>query len=161
MRNYFTKNCSNHDKNFRSTVSPFITDKKTHGNRNILLTNKDETDPKCKSELFNDYFSSVANGIGFDGDVESAKDAIMKHRTPPSISKIEQNRHNGKTFEFQKVNEVDVKRKVKNINIRKATGFDNIPRKILRIASLELSSPNLPQWRAYLIFLSLLAVFLT
>ena len=107
------------------------------------MTNKNETvlDPKCISELFNDYFSSVANGIGFDDDVESAKDAIMKHRTHPSISKIEQNRHNGKTFEFQKVNEVDVKRKLKNINIRKATGFDNIPGKILRVASSELSSP--------------------
>ena len=79
MRNYFTKNCSNPDKTFWSTVSPFITDKKTNGNKNILLTNKDETvlDPKCISELSNDYVSSVANGIGFDDDVESAKDAIM------------------------------------------------------------------------------------
>ena len=54
-------------------------------------------------------------------------------------------RHNGKTFEFpsfwQKVNEVDVKRKLKNISIRKATGFDNIPGKILRVASSELSFP--------------------
>ena len=97
MRNYFIKNCSHHDKNLWSTVSPFITDKKTHGNKNILSTNKDETVlyPKCISELFNDYFSSVASGIGFDDDAESAKDAIMKHRTHPSSSKIEQNRHNG------------------------------------------------------------------
>ena len=36
---------------------------------------------------------------------------------------------------------MDVKRKLKNINIRKATGFDNIPGKILRVASSELSSP--------------------
>ena len=32
-------------------------------------------------------------------------------------------------------------RKLKNINIRKANGFDNIPEKILRVASSELSSP--------------------
>ena len=36
---------------------------------------------------------------------------------------------------------MDVKRKLKHINIRKATSFDNIPGKILRVASSELSSP--------------------
>ena len=34
-----------------------------------------------------------------------------------------------------------MKRKLKNINIKKATGFDNIPGKILCVASSELSSP--------------------
>ena len=78
---------------------------------NILLRTKDEAvlDPKCVSELFIDYFSRVANGIGFDDDVESAKDTIMKHSTHPSISEIKQNRHNGTIFEFKKVSEVDVK----------------------------------------------------
>ena len=72
MRNYFTKNCSNHDKTFRFSVSPFITETKIHGKNNILLTNKkDETvlDPKCISELFDDYFSGVANEIGFDDNM--------------------------------------------------------------------------------------------
>ena len=33
MRNYFTNNCSNHEKKFWSTVSPFITEKKFTGIR--------------------------------------------------------------------------------------------------------------------------------
>ena len=63
---------------------------KNNVKKNILLRNKDEAvlDPKCISELFIDYFSSVANVIGFDDNVESAKDAIMKHSTHPSTSEI-------------------------------------------------------------------------
>ena len=67
-------------------------------------------------------------------------DAIMKQHAHPNISNIKQNRHNSKEFEFQKVNEVDLKHKLRNINIRKATGYYNIPGRILREANSALSS---------------------
>ena len=150
MRNYFTSNCSNHYENFWSTVSPFITDKKLTGKRIFYWQTK-----MRRFLILNVYQNSLmiilavwpmgldlANGIGFDDDEESAKDAIMKHRTHPSISWIGQNRHNVKTFEFQKVNEVDVKRKLRNINIRKATGFDNIPGKIFSRSQFGAIFPN-------------------
>ena len=54
------------------------------------MTDKDEAilDPKGISELFDNYFSGVANGIEFDNSVESTKDATIKHPAHPSIWKI-------------------------------------------------------------------------
>ena len=42
---------------------------------------------------------------------------------------------------MQHVSSVAVKKKLKSMNIRKATGFDKIPGKLLRIVHNELSGP--------------------
>ena len=87
VRAYFKENCSKHDKNFWATTSPFVTDKRFRDANNIILRESDNivTDPSRVSELFNDYFYSVAMDIGFDDCVTSISDAVGKHISHPSF----------------------------------------------------------------------------
>ena len=74
-----------------------------------------------------DLFCSVANGIGFDDNISSTSDAINKHATHPSVQKIRE--VYGKdvpSFHF-KCN------KLRNIDLNKSAGYDNIPGKLTLI----------------------------
>ena len=86
-------------------------------------------DPAQLAEIFNDFFfTTVASGIGFDDTIISSAGAIRKHKEHPSVEKI--------------VVIVDlVMQNIKIINPKKATGYDNIPGKIIKIAYRELSAP--------------------
>ena len=141
---YFSKNCSNHGRNFWKTVSPFITNKSFRNGGNIILQENEEivVDNKAVCDIFNDYFVGIASTIGFADEITNASSAIHKHQNHPSVLKIE-----GKfgrlsdSFTFKSVHPELVFKKLKSINVRKATGYDNIPGKLLRVAHLELSIP--------------------
>ena len=129
-----SKNCSKHDKNFWATISPFFTDKRFRENDNIV------TDPGGVSELFNDYFSSVAMDNGFDDCVTSASYAVSKHILHPSV-KIRDKYHTVSSFSFKQVTESSIALFLCTNNPCKATGYDHIPGKIIQIAQQQLSSP--------------------
>ena len=97
MRTYFKEHCSKHDKNMWVTISPFFTGKRFRNANNIILCENDNivTDPSRVSELFNDYFSSVAMDIGFDDCVTSVSDAVAKHISHPSVVEIRDEYHKG------------------------------------------------------------------
>ena len=144
LATYFTKNCSNHDRKFWKTVSPFMTNKSCRNGSNIILQENDEiiVDSKQVSDIFNDYFAGIASTIGFDDVITDTPAAIHKHQNHPSVVKIRGKFGNlSDSFTFKSVNPDLVFKKLKSINIRKATGYDNIPGKLLRVAHLELSVP--------------------
>ena len=99
-------------------------------------------DSKAVCDIFHDYFVGIASTIGFADEITNASGAIYKHQNHPSVLKIE-----GKfgrlsdSFTFKSVHPELVFKKPKSINVRKATGYDNIPGKLLRGAHLELSVP--------------------
>ena len=96
--------------------------------------------PEC--EIFNDFFVNVATDIDFNDDVVSASDAIRRHDQHPSVKRIrEYYREKIKDFDFNVVDTETVMQMIKNINLRKATGCDNIPGKLIRIAYREISIP--------------------
>ena len=109
----------------------------------MLQENEDTiVESKKVAEIFNDYFANVASSIGFDDRIFSTQKAIEKHENHPSVLKIKGKFGNSNThFSFKEISSECIKSKLKNINIRKATGFDNIPGKILRIAHDPLSGP--------------------
>ena len=143
MRKYFEQRCSKQDKNFWKTISPFFSDKKFKNGNHIALSENNGiiNDQHRVAEMFNDYFSTVAMGIGFDDNVTSATDAINKHSSHPSVLKIQGNRNPEHSFSFQLVDTQQVSLALKKVNPRKATGYDNLPGKIIRIAYSELSYP--------------------
>ena len=66
----------------------------------------------------------------------------MKHENHPSVVKIfEKYSGNRNDFTFHKVNPHEIMLKLKRVNPRKATGYDNIPGKLIRLAHRELSFP--------------------
>ena len=141
---YFSKKCAKKDKSFWSTVKPFISDNKIKNNSNIILREGGETivDNKGVSDTFNEYFASIASSIGFKDSVCSGKAAIEKHKYHPSVMKINET-YGGRfsSFDFVPICENDIRHKLKNIDIKKATGYDKIPGKLLRLAHNELASP--------------------
>ena len=143
MRKYFEDKCSKQDRHFWKTISPFFSDKRFRNGRNIALSENDNivNDPLTVAEIFNDYFSTVATDIGFDDRIESAIDAINKHSTHPSVLKIRGNHNPEHPFSFHLVDSQQVSLALKRLNARKATGYDNLPGKLIRIAYSELSYP--------------------
>ena len=119
-----------------------MSDKRYKNGNSIILNEKDTivNDLSPVAETFNDFFTTVASGIGFDDTSISAADAIRKHK---ELSSVEQIRHefgeiNGE-FDFRPVTVDLVMQNIKNVNPEKATGYDNIPGKMIKIAYRELS----------------------
>ena len=80
--------------------------------------------------------------IGFDDEIVATDEAIATHRTHPSVQKIRENHGElAESFSFHCINPETVLVKLKCINSKKATGFDNIPGKLIRLAHRELASP--------------------
>ena len=144
MKNYFEKKCEKPDRNLWATISPFLSDKKFKGNNTITLKEDNETitDQNKVAEIFNKYFVSVAAEIGFPDPITSSDEALLTHQNHPSVIKIREKHpelHN--SFSFHAVNPQEIMIYMKQFNIKKATGYDNIPGKIIRLAHRELSVP--------------------
>ena len=121
-----------------------MSDKRYKNGNSIILNEKDAivNDPAQVAEIFNDFFTTVASGIGFDDTIISTADAIRKHKEHPSVEKIRRDfdEINGE-FDFRPVTADLIMQNIKNINPKKATGYDNIPGKMIKIAYRELSVP--------------------
>ena len=114
-------------------MSPFISDKKFRNGGRIILEEAEETSKV--SEISSDFCIPVASEIGFDEDIVSVTDAIDEYNTPPSIEKIKQYYENDiRDFDFQTVDADTVMLMIKNLDSKKATGYDNIPRKLIKVA---------------------------
>ena len=70
---YFSERCDGGPKKqtFWKTIKPFITDKNAFHNNKIILQEGDQiiTDTQEICEIFNAFFTSVANDIGFDDTI--------------------------------------------------------------------------------------------
>ena len=90
-------------------------------------------------------YDSVADGIGRPDHFQhpitpgSVENAI--HSQHPSVIAIKSHVTNNYTFSFKNTNVVDVKKNMKNIDIRKSTGYDNISSYFIKTAAEELCIP--------------------
>ena len=91
------------------------------------------------SEIINDHFYNVANGTGFD-NISSTTDAISKHTT--HLSGLKNREVYGKvvpSFHFKCVEQKFISNELRNINLIKSVGYDNIPGKLLSLAHSALA----------------------
>ena len=94
--------------------------------------------------LLMNIFSNVALNIGTEGpltDVESIDDSLCKYDDHDSIKCIRNHNPSIEPFAFSSVCTEKVKRMLDDIDSSRATGFDNIPPKLLKSASQELAQP--------------------
>ena len=144
IRTYFRKRCEIPNREFWKTISPFITDGKSKSSNMISLNDNENivTDPNKVSEILNDHFVNVAEKIGFSDSIISVNATIENHSKHISILKINEKFPSAlNSFVFKTVSPSEIMVYSKSFNPRKATGFDNIPCKLLRLACKELSSP--------------------
>ena len=141
---YFADKCVKQDTHFWSTISPFISDKKFRSRNEIILEESNETivNPQDVADTFNNFFTNIASSIGFDDIIVSVPESLNKHQDHPSVKEIAQRHDNvSNSFHFHHVTPDEIRLKLKQINVRKATGFDNIPGKLLRLGYRELCYP--------------------
>ena len=144
IRKYFQTRCEKPNRDFWKTISPFIADNKSKTSNTVTLNENGNiiNDPHKVSDIFNDHFVNVAANIGFPDSISSVDTAVENHSNHPSINKIgEKFPSVVNKFTFKKVNPHEIMIYLKKFNPRKATGFDEIPGKLLRLAYRELSSP--------------------
>ena len=144
LKNYFMKNCDKNDQNFWKTISPFFSENRSKSSKNIILNEGEKViiDQSAISNIFNNHFVSVADEIGFPDQITTVEDSIAHHSNHPSISEIS-SRHQAlkDSFSFHPIDQNSVMIYLKQFKTRKATGFDNIPGKILKLAHEPLSIP--------------------
>ena len=144
IKNYFLKNGDPSEKRFWPTVSPFLSEKRKKGNETISLieNGKIVNTPSEVAEIFNNHYSSIASSIGFDDKIDSVEDSIEKHKNHPSIAKIREKHPDlCDNFTFRSVSEDTVCGYLKRFDSKKATGYDNIPGRIIKLACNEIAPP--------------------
>ena len=112
---YFRERCDGGPKkqSFWKTIKPFVSDKTSFNTSKIILQEGDsivnDTGEICK--IFNDYFTCVANNIGFDDTIPTDyytdvgfSSIINKYCRHPSIVKINENTLNKTLFQFERIN---------------------------------------------------------
>ena len=96
------------------------------------------------SNLFNTFFVSVADHIGTSrplSSYENVNNILDEYENHESILKIKAHSISNGTFNFRPISENDVSKLIQDIKVKKATGFDGIPPKLLKAAKEELSIP--------------------
>ena len=74
----------------------------------------------------------------------SADEVIDHYKHHPSIKLINDQVNNNQQFNFTPVNDTTTKKKLKSLQTNKASGFDNIPPKFLKIGATHLSQSLTP-----------------
>ena len=97
--------------------------------------------------ILNYYFTHIANSIGVDYTVyhdDTCESCVSDHDNHISIGQIRNLKlpHTGETYvSFKTVDVAVIKKHMENIKINKATGYDLLPPKLLKLGSHILCYP--------------------
>ena len=117
------------------TIKPFMSDKSPYFGDEIILREGDKiiNNTRVKCEIFNTYFTSMANNIGFDESIppnfyacHGFSAMIDKYCKHPSIVKIRENISNDLVFNFQCVN-ATISKIIKSSDGLSAHGYNMVP----------------------------------
>jgi hypothetical protein len=148
IKNHFMSRCKPgaNSKDFFDAIGPFMLHKsKTH--RDIILMHDEHivTDTKEQCELFANLFSTIASSIGSPDEIDMSQSDFLartleKHSNHDSVKAIKARHSNGLSFDFKPVERDYVQGILSRLKIHKATGYDNIPPKMIKICSDELAT---------------------
>ena len=128
-------------RDFFKTFKPFLSTKDCSTSTDIQLKVEGTIvkDQRQVSEILVDYFSTIADGIG--GDIAKLK-SLKDFKDHPSVLRIQQQSVNwSRNLEVKPITQGQVLAALESLNTNKATGYDNIPAKVLKIAADELAKP--------------------
>ena len=127
LKQYLNDRCMSdgNGNDFWKTAKPFMTDKGISSSKfSTVLIENDViiSDPKDVCQVFNTYFSSIAESIGKPDNIkdnESIEYVIECHSNHPSVVLISQSFNVIDTFKFTTVYEVQVEKQIKSVNPKK------------------------------------------
>ena len=153
-KNYLKKFTEKHlttNKSIWKFMKPFLTNKGFIGNNDITFIHKNKiiSNKKQMTKLLNSYYINIVEkgsgskqktfGTNFENtNVQSARDIVNSYKNHPSIIKIKQvvngsDVSDSERFSFNLVNENEIKDLLKNLVIKKASGIDTIPPKLVKL----------------------------
>ena len=149
MNEYFSKHCNSKTfrkdpSKYRQAIKPYMTDKIKATDQSISLfhENRVVNNPAEVCNIFNEYFIKAASNVG-NGDPirknETIDDILSCYKDDDIINRITANSPYVDVFNFSSVTVKEVHNLLENMDKKKATGYDNIPPKILKVAADELA----------------------
>ena len=148
---YFQERCEGGEKNqhFWKTVKPFLSAKYSNSSNSISLLENNTiiTDVREVCDLFNTYFKTIADHIGFNHEIpddfsddNSMLSMFNAYESHPSIMAIHSHKcPDVDDFQLQPVSVDYVFNLLEDLNIRKGTGCDLIPAKLVKKGSAPLA----------------------
>ena len=129
-------------REFYNVLKPFL-DTKVRGTNsrfvNLEVNGIYERNRVTVANHFASYFSSVAMDIGDANLLTSTEEQLEEHPSVQAISQQREIPRDGRQFEFRTLSTVEISEALGSLNPSKSTGCDNIPPRILKIASKTLA----------------------
>ena len=116
--------------------------KEPRNNVTLQQNGKIINDPSIVSNIFNNYFRTVAMEMGNESPLseeESLDEIFQIYEDHKSVKNIHINKQQDISFNFNEVPVSKVRSLIQEIDNRKACGFDNMPPKLLKFAANELA----------------------
>ena len=138
------------NRKFWKTIKPLFSDKH-FGTNNISLLDGDEiiSNDADVARKFNVFFSNVVKKLNiegfetdyfFDPEIDNISNIIEKFKAHPSIIQIKENVKVEVKFEFSKVSEFEINKKLVSLNKKKPSTHNNIPTRVL-VENADIISP--------------------
>ena len=125
-----TKEIAIKPRQFFQTFKPFISNKcKDERNIHIKINDRVEKDQRIVAEEFAEYFSTMVKA-----DSAEEKD-FHDHPSVKAIRKANENT----SFQFRLMTVGEVTKELTNLNIKKTSGWDMLPSKVLKLSSETLA----------------------
>ena len=159
-KRYFSNlNLNNYtdNKKFWTTVKPLFSNY-NGGSRTITLVEDDDiiSNDEDIARIFNNYFVDSVKSLNITknrallNDTENLTDpveiALKKFECHPSIISIKENIFVENKFSFSKVTRAEISMEIKNLDIKKAGTFPNIPAKQLKLVEDVIAEPLMLIW---------------
>ena len=144
------------NKSFWNFIKPFMTNKGMIANKDITLIDRKNviTDEYELSQIFNKHYINIVekscgnkpNKIGTTiaslNDSDVINRIIKTYQNHPSVLKIKNKFGSDlNSFDFQQIKAPEVKKLLKEIDIKKAVGVDTIPPKLIKIGADIIAEP--------------------
>ena len=124
-------------------IKPFMTNKGMIANKDITLIDRENviTDVSELSQIFNKHYINIVEKRSLsDSDVIGR--IIKSYQNHPSVLKIKNKFGSDlNSFDFQQIKAPEVKKLLKEIDIKKAVGVDTIPPKLIKIGADIIAEP--------------------
>ena len=154
---YFRKatgKCFVNNKAFWNRIKPFLTNKGFLTNETIAIENKGKivTDKSKLVNLFNAHYINIVektsgcppeiegNPENKTNDKATVQSIIRKYQTHPSILNIKSKNTVKNTFNIPSATSGQINKIIKELNVKKATGPDKVPLKIVRLSANIIDS---------------------
>ena len=145
---YFAEKCKEgtRNKDFWKAVKPLFSKSRTKSDSITLRENGEiVSDDHRVCRIFNSFFQSIGSDIGPPENNDSSLREIMKqYESHPSVKVIknkikEHGLNNGFIFRF--VTELEVRNTIKQLSVKKAAGFDELPAQFIKKIATGLIKP--------------------